>query len=87
MSDQPRGWPRRFVIAQFPNAPLLVALAASVVASLTAGRVAGTAEAISRLALGVFAYLELVDGVNWFRRVLGAAVAVWLVVRLGAELR
>ncbi len=77
------GWPTGFVIVQVPNAPLLVALAGSVVAGVTEGRTAGSAEATGRLALGVFAYLELTHGANWLRRALGAAVAVWLVVRLG----
>lgn len=81
------GWPSAFVVVQVPNLPLLVALAASVVARLTSGLAAGYAEAVGRLAFGVFAYLELTDGANWFRRLLGAAVAAWLVVRLGHDLR
>ena len=80
------GWPRGFVIAQFPNPPLLVALAGSGVAAVTEGRTASTAEAVSRLALGVFAYLEVTDGANWFRRSLGAGVGVYLVVTLGGDL-
>ena len=51
------------------------------------GRVASTAEAFGRLALGVFAYLEITDGANWLRRSLGGAVAAWLVVTLGNDLR
>jgi hypothetical protein len=77
------GWPTGFVIVQVPNAPLLVALAGSVVAGVTDGRAAGSAEATGRLALGVFAYLEITHGANWLRRALGAAVAVWLVIKLG----
>lgn len=76
------GWPSRFVIAQFPNPPLIVALAGSVVAALTDGATADYANAVSRLGLAVFAYLELTDGANWFRRLLGAAVLVQLVVTL-----
>jgi len=82
-----QGWPARFVLVQFPNVPLLAALAASVAAGLADGRAAGYAEAVNRLGLAVFAYLELTDGVNWFRRALGATVLVWLVVALGRALR
>lgn len=81
-----QGWPSRFVLVQFPNVPLIVSLAGSVLAGIAGDRTAGYAEAISRLGLAVFAYLELTDGVNWFRRALGAVVLVWLVVTLGRAL-
>ena len=81
-----QGWPARFVLVQFPNLPLLVALAGSVLAGIADGRASGYAEAVSRLGLAVFAYLELTDGVNWFRRVLGAVVLIWLVITLGPAL-
>ncbi len=76
------GWPRRFVLVQFPNVPLIVALAGSAVAALTKGPAAGYADAVSQIGLAVFAYLELTDGVNWFRRLLGAGVLVHLVITL-----
>ena len=82
-----RGWPSRFVLVQFPNLPLTVALVSSLAAGLTGGRAAGYATAVSRLALAVFAYLELSDGANWFRRLLGAVVLIWLVITLGHALR
>jgi hypothetical protein len=34
-----------------------------------------------------FASLELAHGANWLRRAVGAAVAVWLVIKLGRDLR
>lgn len=80
------GWPRRFVVAQFPNAPLIVALLASLLTGPLIGRAEATADAVHRLALFAWAYLELADGANWFRRLLGAAVAVLLFVRLGSDL-
>jgi hypothetical protein len=76
------GWPKRFVLVQFPNPPLIVALAGSAVAGLTSGRTSDYADAISNVGLAVFAYLELTDGVNWFRRVLGAVVIARLVQTL-----
>ncbi len=38
------------------------------------------------MALAAWAWLELTDGVNLFRRALGAAVLVGLVLRIGAAL-
>ena len=81
------GWPSRFVLVQLPNLPLLVALLAGVVGGLTRGATATYADAIGRLALGVFAYLELTDGANWLRRLLGAAILAYLVYTLGHALR
>jgi hypothetical protein len=80
------GWPSRFVLVQVPNLPLIVALTGSVVDGLANGRTADYADAVSRLAFAVFAYLELIDGANWFRRLLGAAVLVELVITLGRAL-
>jgi hypothetical protein len=82
-----KGWPRRFVVLQLPNVPLLVVLAAGIVGRLTDGVAAAYADATGRLALAVFAYLELTDGANWLRRLLGAAITVYLVYTLGQALR
>jgi hypothetical protein len=43
-------------------------------------------DATFSLFLAVWAYLELTDGANWFRRVLGAGALAYLVVRLGERL-
>jgi len=79
-----QGWPASFPIVQFPNAPLLIAFAASIIASATNGSVHEYARAASYLGLGVWAWLELTDGVNWFRRVLGAAGLVYVVAEIGS---
>ena len=81
------GWPRRFVLVQFPNVPLIVALAGSGLAAIPDWPPAPYADAAGRIGLAVFAYLELTDGVNWFRRLLGAAVLVQLVITLGRALQ
>lgn len=80
------GWPRSYPIAQFPNAPLLVALAGWLLAALANGAAQDTGRAIFTVGLGVWAWGEAVDGVNWFRRLLGAGALVWLVVSLAGEL-
>jgi hypothetical protein len=65
-------WPRRFPVVQFPNLPLALAFAAGEVARHTRGSVHASALAVSYLAMAVWAWLELTEGVNWFRRLLGA---------------
>lgn len=76
------GWPESFPIAQFPNPPLAAALVGAVVARLTDGRGHAYAEAVVSVGLGVWAYEELTEGVNWFRRLLGAAGLAYVVSRL-----
>ena len=73
-----------YVIGQFPNAPLLVALAAALAGALLDD--GSTADDISRVvsygALGVWALWEVTDGVNGFRRALGVAGLVFVAVRV-----
>jgi hypothetical protein len=64
--------PRRFPIVQFPNRPLIATAVASVVARVTTGRPAQMARVVSSLALLVWSAEEVVEGANWFRRLLGA---------------
>jgi hypothetical protein len=79
-------FPRRFPIVQFPNLPLAVALVAGAVAGLVNGTGHDYATSVSYLALVVWAYEELTHGVNWFRRMLGLAFVVILVVRVAHAL-
>ena len=81
-----RGWPASFPLVQAPNAPLLLALAAGLVAAVTHGSVHSYARAASYVGLAAWAWLELADGTNWFRRVLGAAGLVYVVIKIGAAL-
>ena len=80
------GWPRGYPIAQFPNAPLLVAFAGWLLAAVSGGGAHDVGRAVFMVGLGVWAWGEAVDGANWFRRLLGAGVLVLLVVRLAGEL-
>jgi hypothetical protein len=79
-------FPRRFPIVQFPNAPLIVAFLAGAAAARTHGSGHAYLAAISFLAFGIWAYEELLHGVNWFRRLLGLAYAIVLVVRVAHAL-
>ena len=81
-----RGWPARFPLVQFPNAPLLAALGAWLVAALTDGSAHAYARAAFYAGLTAWAWQELADGVNWVRRLLGAAGLVYVVVKVGAAL-
>ncbi len=81
------GLPRRFVVVQFPNLPLIVALIAGVVGGQSRGSTHAYATSVAYLALGVWAYLELVEGVNRFRRLLGLAFAISTTVHLALALK
>lgn len=75
-------FPRRFPIVQFPNLPLAAALVAGEAGNLVRGSAHSYAVSVSYLALAIWAYEELVHGVNWFRHLLGLAFTVILVVRV-----
>ena len=79
------GWPRSFPLAQFPNPPLLVAGAGWVVAALSDGDVHDAGRAVFAVGLSAWACLELTEGANWARRLLGAVVLVATVVRLTGD--
>ena len=74
--------PRRFPIFQFPNRPLIVTLAAGVLAQMTDGPAHGAATLLSRLALLVWSAEEIASGANWFRRLLGLAGASYALAAL-----
>jgi hypothetical protein len=80
-------WPRRFPIVQFPNLPLALAFVSGEVARHTGGSAHASALAISYLAMAVWAWLELTDGVNWFRRLLGAFYVASTTLHLTGALR
>ena len=71
---------------QFPNAPLLVALATLPVAAVTDGSVHAYARAAFYAAFGAWAWEEMAAGANWVRRGVGAGGLVYVVLRVGGEL-
>jgi hypothetical protein len=74
--------PRSFPIVQFPNRPLIATVLAAAIASVTHGETSAAARLVSRLALLVWSAEEIVDGANWFRRLLGLSGAAWGVAQL-----
>ena len=80
------GWPAGFPVVQFPNGPLLVALGGWLVAVLTDGSTHAYARATLYTGLAAWAWLELADGTNWFRRALGAGGLAYVVVEVGVAL-
>jgi hypothetical protein len=80
-------FPRRFPIVQFPNLPLIVAVLAGAAGKFLDGSAHSYAASVSYLAMTIWAYEELVHGVNWFRRLLGLAYVIFLIVRVADALR
>ena len=82
-----RAWPARFPVAQLPNASLWVALGGRAIAVMTDGWVHAYARAAFYAGLAAWACQELVSGVNWVRRALGAAGLIYVVDKVAAALR
>jgi hypothetical protein len=79
-------FPRRFPIVQFPNLPLIIAFLAGEAGKFLDGSAHSYAASVSYLAMTIWAYEELVDGVNWFRRLLGVAFVILSIVRVAHAL-
>jgi hypothetical protein len=80
-------FPRPFPIVQFPNVPLIVAFLAGEAGKFPNASAHSYAASVSYLAMTIWAYEELVRGVNWFRRLLGLAFVILLIVRVAHALR
>jgi len=66
------------VIGQTPNLPIIVFTVAFVISKIAEGSIQTLFETLSFGALFVFAWLELFDGVNYFRRAIGLLVCIYL---------
>jgi hypothetical protein len=70
----------KIVIAQMPNLPLLVGLAATFLQFvLPSGKIQTALDLVAFGALFTWAWQELFEGVNYFRRALGLIVLVSLI--------
>jgi hypothetical protein len=81
------GWPRRFPVAQFPNNALIAAFVAGQLAGMLHGTGRFDAQAVSYLAMSIWAYEELAHGANWFRHLLGLAYVISTGAHLAVALR
>src|ERR1700733_4533331 len=79
-------FPRCYPIVQFPNLPLILAFVSGLAAHYTHGQEHADFQAVSYLSMAVWAYLELFQGVNMFRRLLGLAYMISTVVHLAGAL-
>lgn len=80
------GWPRAYPLVQFPNAPLLAAFAAWVAAAATDGAVSDYARGAFLTGVAAWAWLELTDGANAVRRMMGAGGLVYVAAQIGVAL-
>ena len=78
------GWPAAYPLIQFPNPPLLAAFAAWLVAATTSGSIHDYARGAFFAGLAAWAWLELADGSNAVRRVVGAAGLVYVVAQIAS---
>ncbi|MDZ8108431.1 MAG: hypothetical protein RM338_22785 [Nostoc sp. DedQUE12a] len=68
------------VVAQPPNLPLILWAAASLLSLvLTSGKINTVLDVVANGSLFTWAWLELFDGVNYFRRGLGLAVFIVII--------
>ena len=77
-----------YTVGQAPNLPLVVVILAALVARI-AEEGSGTdriAASVFVVSLSIWSYLEAVDGVNVFRRLLGMAGFVVVLTRLVGQL-
>jgi hypothetical protein len=80
------GWPHDFPIVQFPNVALLAAFASGQAAAMIHGVGHADAAAVSYAAMTIWAYEELLHGVNWFRHLLGLVYITSTVAHLALAL-
>lgn len=73
----------RFVVAQFPNVPLIIWLVSILVNLVINNHTANTIiSAVGTVSLATWAILELFSGVNLFRKILGTLVLVYIAFSL-----
>jgi hypothetical protein len=79
-------FPRSYPIVQFPNGPLILAFVSGLVGRYSHGQEHSDVQAVAYLSMAVWAYLELFQGVNAFRRLLGLAYMISTAIHLASAL-
>jgi hypothetical protein len=67
------------VLLQSPNLPIITYIVSLILSKVTAGSLQQFFEVIGFGSLFVFAWLELFEGVNYFRKALGLVVMLFLI--------
>ncbi|MDM9581381.1 hypothetical protein [Nostoc sp. GT001] len=71
----------KIVLAQMPNPPLILWIVASLLTLVfTSGKINTVLDFLANGALFTWAWMELFQGVNYFRRGLGLAVLIAMIV-------
>ena len=78
---------KKFVVLQFPNAPLIIAFVSWLTSRFTSGTYHTFSLFIFYVAGIIWAYGELVHGANWFRKLLGFVWIVMVIASLAIKLR
>ena len=73
-------------MAQFPNPPLIVAFVALLVGAVASGEAYRAARAVFFVAFTIWGWEEFKYGVNPFRRILGSAALLLVLVVITVEL-
>ena len=81
------GFPKRFPLVQMPNEPLIIALGAGQLARRVKGVAHADLLSVAHLATAVWAYAEITQGANWFRRLLGGGVMVLTLLSVAKAFR
>ena len=74
------------ILVQVPNASLIVAFVADLLAHFLSGQAHSFASAVFYMALTIWAYAEVARGINYVRRVLGLVVLAYILVSLTSAL-
>ncbi|MBD2506080.1 hypothetical protein H6G91_02135 [Nostoc muscorum FACHB-395] len=70
----------KIVLVQMPNLPLIVWIVTSLLALIfTNGKINTVLDVVANGSLFTWAWLELFQGVNYFRRALGLAVLIGII--------
>ncbi|WP_445631255.1 hypothetical protein [Nostoc sp. DSM 114167] len=70
----------KIVVAQMPNPPLILWIVASLLTLVfTSGKINTVLDFVANGALFTWAWMELFQGVNYFRRALGLAVLIGMI--------
>ena len=69
-------------VFQLPNKELAAALIAALIGHFTQGAVHGVVSSLFYVFIIIWAYREIAEGANWWRRTLGLAVMAYIFVGL-----